>query len=192
MQTTMARWMGMTLAAIVVAMTAGAADTYELDPVHSTPIFKIGHMGVSNTIGRFNDVSGSFTVDEADPSKNSIEVVIKTASVDTGNEARDGHLRTADFLDAETYPEMTFKSASFEKTGEKTYKVKGDLTLHGVTKTVEVDAVLVGSGKGREGETRMGWETTFTIKRSDYGMTNMIGPVGDEVEITFAVEGVNK
>lgn len=192
MQTKTTPWMGMLMLAIALAMTAGAADTYALDPVHSVPVFKISHLGVSNSIGRFNDVSGSFTVDEADPSKNSIAVVIKTASIDTGNEARDGHLKTADFLDVETYPEMTFTSTSFEETGDDRYTVKGDLTLHGVTKSIEVEAVLIGTGKGREGESRMGWETTFTIKRSDYGMTNMIGPVGDEVEILFAVEGVNK
>lgn len=178
--------------AVVWGGVAMAAETYQLDPVHSVPIFKISHLGVSNSIGRFNDVSGSFTYDNTDASKNQITVVIKTASVDTGNEARDNHLRTADFLDADTYPEMSFTSISFEKTGDATYRVAGDFTLHGVTKPITVDAVLIGTGKGRDGEMRMGWETTFTINRSDYGMSTMIGPVGDEVEITFAVEGVSE
>ncbi len=186
------RWAVVAGMAIGAVWTAGAADTFSLDPAHSVPIFKINHLGVSNTYGRFNDVSGTFTVDEADPKNNTINVVVKTASVDTANEARDKHLKTPDFLDAEKFPEMTFVSTSFEKKSGNTYTVKGDFTLHGVTKPIEVEVEQIGTGKGRENEVRMGWETTFRIKRSDYGMGNMVGPVGDDVEITFAVEGVKQ
>ena len=192
MQTGLVRYMGIAVIVVCAVMVAGAADTYTLDPAHSVPLFKISHMGVSNTYGRFNEVSGSITVDPSDAKNNAVEVVVKTASVDTGNTTRDSHLKTADFLDVEKHPEMTFTSTSFEKTGDNTYRVTGDLTLHGVTKPIEVDAVHIGTGKGREGESRMGWETTFTIKRSDYGMTGMVGPVGNDVQITLAVEGVMK
>jgi len=169
-----------------------AADTYELDPVHSTFQFRIKHMGVSYTYGRFNDKKGTIVIDEKDPSKNSIDVEIKTASVDTANKMRDQHLSGPDFFDVAKYPTMTFKSSSFTKKEGDSYAVEGDLTIHGVTKKVTLDATFVGAGPGMKGETRAGWEATLVINRADYGMNYMPDAIGTEVTLQIAIEGVKK
>ena len=169
-----------------------AADTYQIDPVHSSFLFRIKHMGVSYTNGRFNQCSGNFVLDEADPSKDSIEVAVKTASLDTAVEARDKDLKSDKYFDVEKYPEMTFKSKTFKKNGDADFDVTGDLTIHGVTKQVTVKAQFVGKGKGMRGDERAGWEATFTIDRKDYGMTTMPDMIGSEVTIRVGVEGIKK
>ncbi|MBI5095005.1 MAG: YceI family protein [Candidatus Hydrogenedentes bacterium] len=175
---------------LTVASTAMAADTYKVDPVHSSAQFRIRHLGVSNVTGHFTEFSGEVTLDAADATKNAVQMEIKTASIDTDNEARDKHLESADFFNVEKFPAMTFKSTSFKKSGDATFDVKGDFTLLGVTKPVTVSVEQVGTGKDKDGNALVGFETTFTIKRSDYGMTKMVGAslIGDEVKITVAVE----
>src|SRR5580704_4049176 len=113
-----------------------AADKYTIDPSHASVGFKINHQGFSNVYGMFGDVSGDFTIDEQNPEKSSMNVVIKTDSVDTKNPKRNEHLKKADFFDVKLYPTITFKSTSFKKVNDKSYIVKGDLTLHGKTKPV--------------------------------------------------------
>ncbi|GMV92215.1 MAG: hypothetical protein AMXMBFR82_19930 [Candidatus Hydrogenedentota bacterium] len=169
-----------------------AADTYEIDPVHAAYIFKVSHLGVSYSYGRFNESSGTFTLDAETPENNSIEIEVKTDSIDTDNEARDTHLKSEDFFDTAKYPTMTFQSASFKKIDDNHFEVTGDLTIHGVTNTVTVPAELVGIGEGRNDEVRAGLEAVFTIDRTDYGMDKMVGPVGAEVELTISVEGVRQ
>lgn len=167
------------------------ADNYSLDPVHCSATFKALHLGVSRVRGRFNDVSGKASFDEKDAAKSSIEVQIKAESVDTGNADRDKHLRSPDFFNAKQFTTLSFKSTKVEKS-DKGYQITGDLTIHGVTKAITVPFEIVGKGKGMKGEERIGGETTFTIKRSDYGMNFMVGPVGDEIEISVSVEGIKE
>lgn len=164
------------------------AQEYAVDPVHSTALFSVQHLGAGYTYGVFNDLSGKLTFNVERYETSTIEMTIKTASVNTFNEARDKHLASADFFDAEKFPEMSFKSTAWKKIAENTFEISGDFTLHGVTKPVTVTAQYTGTGKGRQGETRMGFETSFNIKRSDYGMGGMVPAVGDEVRITVAVE----
>lgn len=168
-----------------------AAGAFTVDAVHSTVLFKVKHLGVANAYGRFNDMSGAFVVDAASESGNSLEVSVNVESIDTANAGRDKHLRSPDFFSSKEFPTMTFKSTKFVKSGEKTFDVTGDLTFRGVTKTITVPVELLGVGKGRRGGEVAGIETTFTIKRSDYGMTYMVdnGGLGDEVTITVALEG---
>jgi len=175
---------------ISVSMTAYAADTYKIDPVHSSAEFRIKHLGVSTVAGRFNDIAGTVTLDAKDETKNAVQVEIKTKSVDTANEARDKHLRSADFFDSEKIPTMSFKSTSFKKKGEGKFEVTGDFSLHGVTKPLTVEVEQVGTGKNKEGKELIGFETAFTIKRSDFGMDKMLGSsmIGDDVKIAFAIE----
>lgn len=183
------------VAAATLAIAAGivvAADTYKVDGVHSSAMFKIRHLGVSNVIGRFNDISGTITADKKKPESSSVKITIKTASVDTNNDTRDNHLRSPDFLDSRKYPTMSFKSTKVRKLSATKYEVTGDFTLHGVTKTIRVKVDFLGEGKGMKGETRAGFETSFTIKRSDYGMKKDIPMVGDEVQITLSVEAIGK
>ena len=160
----------------------------------STPASQITWIAFANSIsyayGRFNAVSGTFAIDEASPAASSCDFTIKTDSVDTADAKRDAHLKQADFFNAAQFPTITFKSKSVKAaTAKGTYDVTGDLKLHGVTKTITVKVEHSGTAKGMMGGTIAGIESTFTIKRSDFGMKGMIGPVGDDVTITLSAEG---
>jgi polyisoprenoid-binding protein YceI len=169
-----------------------AADTYELDAVHSHAMFKIMHLGLANQYGRFNDLSGTVVVDEKNPANSKVEVTIKTASVDTKNEKRDEHLRSPDFFNAKQFPNLTFKSTKVEAAGKDTYKVTGNLTLRGVTKPITFTFKKNGEGKDPWGNFRMGGETTFTINRMDYGINYMPDGLGKDVTLMLTFEGVKK
>lgn len=178
--------------ALLTTTALWSAETYSIDPVHSTAIYKVKHFGVSNVYGRFDDVTGTVLFDSADPAKSSVEVTIKTESLDTANPKRDAHVKGPDFLNAKQFPVMTFKSTAVKALDAGKYEITGDFTLHGVTKPLTVVWEKVGEGKGPMGDYRQGGETTFSIKRSDFGMTGMMGPVGDDVQITVSVEGVRQ
>lgn len=171
---------------------ADAADTYEVDASHSMIIFRAKHMGVSYNYGRFNEFSGNLAVDETDAANSMIELEVKAASVDTGNEKRDQHLRSPDFFNAKQFPVITFKSTEVKKVDEDTLEVTGDLGLHGVKKSVTVEVAITGKGKNQQGTALIGFETTFTIKRSEFGMDYGIGAVSDDIRITVSVEGMKK
>ena len=169
------------------------SKTYNIDTVHSAVIFRAKHLGVSYNYGRFNEFSGSITMDETDISKSSIELEVKAASVDTANNKRDQHLRSPDFFNAKQFPVITFKSTKVSsKPGqENTLEVTGDFNLHGVKKSITVDVEITGEGKSRKGEAMIGFETTFTIKRSEYGMNFELKGISDEIRITVSVEAIN-
>jgi len=178
---------------VLLVLLGGAAwasaDTFKLDPVHSEVVFQIEHLGVSKVFGRFNTIQGSFTLDD-DPSKISFEATVPVESLDTGAAPRDKHLKSPDFFNAKQFPDITFKSTAVKKTGDS-YEVTGDLTLHGVTKSVTVTLTKVGQAQTQMGE-RAGFDGQFTVNRSDYGMTFMVGPVGDEVSLWINLEGVKQ
>src|SRR6266446_9139419 len=121
------------LSTLLVAHSANAADTFVFDKAHSTIGFQVRHL-FSKVPGKFNDFSGQIQLDEANPEQSSVEVNIKTASIDTGVKMRDDDLRSPNFFDAAKFPETTFKSKSVKSTGKDTFDVTGDLTMHGVTK----------------------------------------------------------
>jgi polyisoprenoid-binding protein YceI len=173
------------------AAPASQAANYKIDPVHSAVVFRCQHLGVSYAYGVFNDISGSFTFDEANPANSRCQVEIKTESIDTNNAKRDQHLKGPDFFDAKRYPTLKFVSTSVEKAGDK-YTLTGDLTMHGVTKRVTAPMEYVGSAKDPWGGFRCGFEVMFTVKRSDFEMKNMIGPVGDEVRVIVSIEGIKE
>lgn len=172
--------------------SAFAADTFNVDHDHTSLLFKINHLGVSNTVGRFNDFSGSFSLDTKDPAKSNISLTIQTASVDSGVKKRDDHLRSPDFFDATTFPTMTFVGKTYKKVSDTVFEVTGDFTLHGVTKPLTITVSKVGEGNDPWGGFRQGWSTSFTVKRSDFGMNFMQGGIGDVVTINVEVEGVRK
>lgn len=173
-----------------VAAEAAMAEVFAVDPVHSMVMFRVGHLGVAYVYGRFNNPTGTFNLDFETPSASSMEISVKSENVDTGNEGRDRHLRSGDFFNAKQYPEITFKAASFEKTGAKTMTAKGDLTLHGVTKPVTVEIDFIGEGETRQGY-KAGFEAVFTIKRSEFGMEGYLenNAIGDDVTLMVAIEG---
>jgi polyisoprenoid-binding protein YceI len=138
--------------------TVAHADSFKIDPFHSTILFKVGHFGIGNVYGRFDTFSGTFTLDQNDPSKDAVNVEIKTDSVDTNASKRDTDIKGPDFLNAAQFPTSTFKSTSVKKIDDKTYEVTGDFTLRGVTKPLTLNVQAVGSGPGTKGEFRSGWE----------------------------------
>ena len=173
---------------------ADAADTYEIDTAHSMVLFRAKHKGVSYNYGRFNEFSGKITMDESDTSKSAVEFEVKTASVDTANQKRDQHLRSPDFFSAKQFPVITFKSTdvSMKDGAENMLEVIGDLELLGVKKSITVDVEITGKGKGRDGESLIGFESVFTIKRSEFGMTYGVGNVSDDIRLIVTIEAMQQ
>jgi polyisoprenoid-binding protein YceI len=181
------------VAALVVLSSSAlfAADNYKIDAVHSFVIFRIKHLDVSYTYGRFNEPTGTIAFDAADPTKSSINLEIKTENVDTHNERRDAHLKRPDFFDAKQFPLITFKSTEVKAAGENKFDVTGDLSLHGVTKSITVTLEKTGEAQTQMGY-RIGFESTVDLKRSDYGMTGMIPAAGDDVKLRISLEAVKQ
>lgn len=177
------------LAAATLLAAPVAAASYQVDSTHSSVVFKVKHLGTANFYGRFNGITGTLDFDPANPTAAKVNVEIPTQNVDTGNTQRDDHLRSPDFFDAKQFPTMSFASTKVTKTGEHAYDVTGNLTLHGVTKPVTLKVEHTGSGKHpRSGKDLIGFEARATIKRSDFGMQFMVGPLSDDVEIILAIE----
>ena len=182
------------LLTVLAAAAAAQAETYTIDPVHSSVGFNIRHL-FSKFSSSFTKVTGAVTYDEAAPEKSAVEATVEIKSLNTANEKRDQHIWSADFLDAEKFPLATFKSKSWKKTGENTFDVTGDLTIRGVTKEVVLKTTLLGSGPGMGGATVTGWESTVTISKADFGAAGpaMLGKaLGDEVTLTISVEAAHK
>ena len=169
-----------------------AAENYSIDPVHSTVGFKIRHLGISWVTGSFGKFEGTASFDPAQPASSTLAVTVQADSVNTGNADRDKHLRAEDFFHTEKHPTITFKSTKVVKKTDSSYEVTGDMTLLGTTKPVTFTVETTGPVQGMKGETRRGGETTLTVKRSDFGMKNMIGPIGDEVHVTLAFSAVKQ
>ena len=179
------------VALAAVATSVRAAD-YTLDASHASATFTISHLGFSKVAGAITDLSGEFSFDPEKPEKSTVQVTAKAASINTFNEGRDKHLRNEDFFNVEKFPELSFKSTTWKKTGENTYDVTGDFALLGVTKSITIPVTHNGSGEGFKGEYRAGFSSSFKITRSDFGMTGSVGPVGDEVSIEVSFEGIKK
>jgi polyisoprenoid-binding protein YceI len=181
------------LTAALVALSLGtfaiAADTYKIDPEHSVVIYRVTHFNVGNAYGRFNDPTGTVVYDKADPSKSTFTFEVKTDNVDTDNEKRDAHLKSPDFFDAKQFPTITFKSTSVKADGDN-LQLTGDLNLHGVTKSITFPIKKTGETDTGKMGYRTGWEAQVDLKRSDYGMTGMQGPIGDDVHLVISFEAV--
>lgn len=178
------------LATALIQTASAAVETYKIDPVHSSVGFSIRHF-VSKVPGTFTKFSGTITVDRADLEKSSVEATVEVTSINTANEKRDGHLQSPDFFDTAKFSTASFKSKSWKKTGEDAFDVTGDLTLHGVTKTVVLKTKLLAFGEGMKGAKLSGWEITAVINKSDFGVNGpaMLGKaLGDEVTLNIAVE----
>ncbi|MFP5317073.1 MAG: YceI family protein [Acidimicrobiia bacterium] len=150
--------------------TQALTGTYALDPAHSRLGFVARHAMVTKVRGSFKEVDGKGYFDAADPSQSWLEVTIQAASIDTGNETRDGHLRTNDFFDPENHPEIRFRSTLVEQLDEATYRVTGDLSIKGTTKPITVDLELTGPAVDPWGNTRIGLEGSVTVNRRDWGI----------------------
>jgi polyisoprenoid-binding protein YceI len=169
------------------------ADDYQTDPVHSFVIFRVHHFGAGYVYGTFLGPTGTITLDDADATKDSFDLTVQADSLDTRNKNRDKDLKGPDFFDTKQFPTLTFKSTSVKKDADGTLEVTGDLTLHGVTKSITVPMTPTGTGAGMKGETRTGLETTFTIDRTDYGVSYDPPPaIANDVRITVAIEAIKQ
>lgn len=168
------------------------AAGFKVDPVHSFVNFRCKHLGVSYAYGRFNDISGTFHVDPSTPEAATIDISVKSESVDTNNERRDNHLRSPDFFSAKEFPVISFKSKRSASGTDGKIAVTGDLSFHGVTKEVTVQVEHVGTGPGMRGGTISGFECMFTISRKEFGVSYMPEGLGDDVTILVACEGTGE
>lgn len=189
----------LSLTAALVALAIGysaplhAAD-YAIDTkgAHASITFQIQHLGYSWLKGRFNTFGGTFSYDAAKPQDAQVSVTIDTSSVDTNHAERDKHLRSADFLETDQFPEATFVSTEIAVTDGNKAKITGDFTLHGVTKAIVIDAVMIGEGKDPWGGYRAGFEGKTVIALKDFKVKMDLGPASRDVEIFLSVEGVRQ
>ncbi len=188
-----------TLATLAFVPNLAAAETWDIDPTHTSVGFEVRHL-FTKVAGKFNEVSGTIVFDPANPTAASATITIPTASIDTKNDRRDTHLKSADFFDAANNPTITFKSTKVEKAGESTFKVTGDLTMRGVTKPTVLDVEFLGSGPHPmiPGGKVAGFSATTKVNRKDFGINwNKTLDTGgtllsDDVDIRIDVEAVHK
>ena len=182
-----------TLALAATLASPAFADTYLVDKQHTEAAFQVRHI-FTKVRGVFRDVDGTIAFDKADPARSTVVFRLKTASVDTGVEQRDTHLRSQDFFWADRYPEITFTSRSIVATGANAFDVTGDLTIRGVTRRITLPVTYLGEQKDPFGNVKAGFETAITLNRTDYGLTwNKALEAGgvlvaDQVDITINLE----
>jgi polyisoprenoid-binding protein YceI len=175
------------------SMQALASDyVIDTEGAHAFIQFKISHLGYSWLVGRFNRFSGEFSYDENDPASAHIEVRIETASIDSNHAERDKHLRDEDILDVERYPEARFVSTSYAERADGSGLLRGDLTLHGVTRQIEIDIKQVGAGSDPWGGYRRGFEGSTRITLADFGITKFLGNAAREMTFSLGIEGVRQ
>ncbi len=179
-------------ASLSFASVSAIADNYIVDikGMHAAIQFKISHLGYSWLVGRFNNFDGSFNYDKNKPEDSKIEIIIKTNSIDTNHAKRDKHLREEDFLDVDKYPEAKFTSTSFSEKSDGTAVLKGNFTLHGITKPISIDVKYIGQGNDPWGGYRIGFEGETRISLADYGLTYDLGPASTEMDLFFHIEGI--
>lgn len=183
------------IASLLIMSATSFAQTWTIDKAHSQLGYGIKHLSIAEIGGSFQEFDAKITSSKEDLSDAVVELTANVASISTGNEQRDAHLKTADFFDAEKFPTLTFKSKSFKKVGDKKYKVAGDLTLHGVTKPVTLDVVLNGTTTHpMTKKTMAGFKATGIIKRTDFGIAAATpsAMLSDEVAINANAEFVKE
>ncbi len=185
--------------ALIASLTQVAhAAQYTIDAAHSEVLFKVKHLGISTITGRFANLSGAFTFAADAGETPAATAIIDAASIDTNNEKRDAHLKSPDFFDVEKYPQLTFTTTEVSSLKEGRFTVAGDLTMHGVTKPVVLEAAWSGSVKDPWGNERAAFTASTRINRKDFGLTyNQVMEtgglvVGDEIQVILEIEGVRK
>ncbi len=182
-------------AALQTAPTTGARTTWKLDPTHTAVEFSAKHLMITTVKGRITDFEGTIFTDEKNPKNSSVEVTLKASSLDTRTDQRDQHLRSADFLDVEKYPEIKFRSTRIEGS-KKEFKLIGDLTIRDVTREITLDVQFEGETKDPWGGERAGFSATGKIDRRDFGLTwnqaletgGLV--VGNDIKLNLEVEAI--
>ena len=180
------------LAVLGLLASPALADTWVVDPVHSNASFQVRHI-VTKVRGQFKDLAGTIEMDAQKPENSRVEFVIKAASIDTGNERRDAHLRSQDFFHVEKYPELTFKSTAIKATAKDQFAVTGILSMHGVAKQITLPVSFLGAAGDKAG-----FATAITLNRKDYeivwnkALDEGGYMLGDDVEVTIDIEANRK
>jgi polyisoprenoid-binding protein YceI len=179
------------LCLVVLESSVGAGEIFKFDQAHSTIGFKVGHM-LGSAKGKFTKFSGTIEVDREHPEKSSVVATIQAASIDTANAKRDEHLRTADFFNVQQHPEITFKSRQVKQTGPASGEIRGDFTMHGVTRPITLNVQLQGAPESAAKSATTRWRvTTAPLKRSVFGIgTGATGAsmIGDDVAVEIEIE----
>ncbi|MFF4270664.1 YceI family protein [Streptomyces sp. NPDC001536] len=169
---------------------------WTVDPAHSTVGAVAQHLGISSVHGRFTDFAASIEVAPDDVTKSRVEAVIRADSIDTGNAMRDGHLKSADFLDVERFPEITYRSSGLTVAGSDRWTVHGELSLHGVVRTVDLDLAYLGTGADPWGGTRAAFRATAQLRREDFAMNYNqvvqagIAAIGTTLKVELDIQAV--
>jgi len=174
------------------ALAPAAGYVLDVKDAHAFIQFRIQHLGYSWLHGRFNDFSGKFSYDEANPSAASVEVTIDTSSLDSNHAERDKHLRSEKFLDVKKFPQARFVSTGFKENDDGTAVLTGNFTLHGVTRPMSIDVEHIGNGPDPWGGYRRGFIGTTSFALADYGIKYNLGPKSREVELTLSIEGIRQ
>ncbi|MCW8910780.1 MAG: YceI family protein [Gammaproteobacteria bacterium] len=185
------------IAGLLIVSSAAStvmAENYIIDTkgAHAFIQFKIKHLGYSWLYGRFNTFEGQFSYDEKNPGSASVSVNIDTTSIDSNHAERDKHLRGKDFLDVKQFPEASFVSTSFEEKADGKIVIKGNFTLHGVSKAITIDAEHIGHGNDPWGGYRRGFAGTTSFALKDFNINYNLGPASQQVEILLSVEGIRQ
>ncbi|QDV72188.1 YceI family protein [Botrimarina mediterranea] len=182
--------------AVVAAVPTTRGANFEVDPSHTSVVFSVSHLGYSYTYGMFRDVKGTVEFDKASPEASKFSFTIDAASLNTMNEKRDEHLKGADFFNVKQFPQITFESTAVapaaSSDGKTLYNVTGKMTMHGVEKEVTLPIELLGEGETPFNDYRAGFMCQTTLKRSDFDMDFMVGPIGDSIGVTVSFEAVKK
>ncbi len=194
----MKKYVALSFLTLLLALPLRSQDTWQLDRSHSHIEFTVTHMLISEVTGRFTDFDVAMTTNGTDLTNGSIEATIRTASINTDNENRDGDLRGASFFNSDSFPTATFKSTKIEQAGENKYKVTGDLTIRDRTRPVVMDVTMLGTVTDGRGRVKTGWKGVTNINRFDYNVLwdrkldsgGLV--VSKEVEMTLRLEMVKK
>ena len=189
--------LGCAIVIIATLASQARADNYMIDASHTSIIFGVSHLGYSFTYGRFNKLNGSFNLNPSNPASSSFQLNIDASSIDTNDAKRDQHLKGPDFFNTSQFPVISFQSTAVttsvdKEDGKTVYNVTGNLTMHGQTKPVTLPLKMLGEGKGPYGNHRAGFYCNTKLKRTAFGMTNMVPSIGDDVAITISFEGIRK
>ena len=179
---------------LLLSAAAAHAVDYKIDTkgAHAFIQFHIKHLGYSWLVGRFNRFSGDFSYDDRDPASARVTVTIDTASIDSNHAERDKHLRDEDFLDVKKYPEARFVSTAYRDLGDGKGELRGDLTLHGVTRPITIEVTHIGAGLDPWGGYRRGFEGRTRFALADFGIDYDLGPASKEVYLWLGVEGIQQ
>ncbi|MFG3307821.1 YceI family protein [Streptomyces wuyuanensis] len=177
---------------------AALTGNYAIDPAHSSIGFTVRHAMVTNVRGTFSEHEGTLKLDGSDPSRSAATIDVKIGSIDTGIADRDGHLRSGDFFDVETFPVMSFRSTTAEQLGGEKYRISGDLTIKDVTRPLSIDLEFNGTATDVYGNERVGFEGSAEILRSDWGLTWNAAletggvMVSDKVKLNFDISAIKQ